>query len=198
MVGEQPAIQAVHAFIRIAHRHGAERIAVIAAGESEKPRARPHPLVQPVLRSHFHRHFHRHRTAIGKKHMVQIAGQHRRQPRGEPFRRRVGKAAEHHMRHRGKLLRHRRADMRMVVAVTRRPPGGDAIDQRAAIIEENPAPLGAHGLQRGRSALHLRVGGARDGSAWTLKWRNQTGKARLGDQCLAPQTPLRVLAFPAG
>ena len=73
------------------------------------------------------------------------------------FRRLVGEAAEHHMRHARELRLDGVRDMRVVVAVARGPPGRDAVDQLSAVFQRDSAAVCAGGFQRGCGALHLGV-----------------------------------------
>ena len=70
----------------------------------------------------------------------------------------VGQPAEHHMGHAPELVARGGEKCRVVVAVHRRPPARDAVDELAAVFEQNArAPRRAHGNRRGHG-FHLGVG----------------------------------------
>ena len=92
-----------------------------------------------------------------KKTRVRPRRGHRGQPLGQHERRLMRQSAEHHMRHRGELSLDGLADMRMVVPVAGAPPGRDAIDQLAAVGQDDPAALGPDHGQRRRRHLHLAI-----------------------------------------
>ena len=153
IVAEQP----VHSVVGIADRHRAQRVAVIGAAKADEPVAPFRAGVSPVLDRHLERDLDRDRARIAEEDVVEIRAQQTRQPPREPYRRLVHHAAEHHVRHRAQLHLHRCDDMGVVVAVARRPPRRDAVDQLAAVGEQDPRPSRADRLQRRRQTLHRRV-----------------------------------------
>ena len=72
-------------------------------------------------------------------------------------RRLVRQPPEHHVRHGLQLTLHRLADVGVVVAVAGRPPGRYAIDQLAAVGQDDAGPLGARDRQGIGLGLHLGV-----------------------------------------
>src|SRR5690606_270687 len=69
----------------------------------------------------------------------------------------VHEPAEHHVRHALELSLDGFADMRMVVAVARGPPGRRAVDEHAPVVEHDPRPPGTRGGERRGRRLHLRI-----------------------------------------
>ena len=78
LFGDRTLEQRVHALIRVADRHGGQRVAVIAALEGNEARPAASAVVDPVLHGDLHRDLDRNRTGFGKEHMAEIAGQQRR------------------------------------------------------------------------------------------------------------------------
>ena len=147
------------AAFRIGNRHGAGRIAVIAALESHDPVATRNATVAPILHRHFQRHLDRDRPGLAEKYAVEIAST---EQTGEPARQGqsllVHQPAKHHMRHARQLPFHGTADVRMIVAVTRRPPRRDAIDQFPSVGEHDATPPGRFDRKGKRRRFHLRIG----------------------------------------
>ena len=125
--------QAVHAFFRVAYRHGMPGVAVITRADGGETAAFALPYGVLVLQRHLHRHFHRHRAAVGIKHLVEGRRQQFQQQLREPHRRLVGEPAEHHMAHLRQLCGGRGVEARVVVAVQRRPPRRSAVHQPFAV-----------------------------------------------------------------
>ena len=148
----------VHRLFRVGDRHRAEGVAVIAVGEAEKPVFAGFPQVAPVLQGDLERDLDGDRSGIGEENARQPGGSHRRQPARQPQRRLVHQAAEHHVRHRLQLPRHALENMRVIVAVADAPPRRDAVDQLAAVGQNDPAAVRPHDGQRRRGDLHLAVG----------------------------------------
>jgi hypothetical protein len=69
----------------------------------------------------------------------------------------MDRAAEHHMRHGCELALNRGADVGMIVAVARRPPGRDAVDELTPVGQHDTAAPAGRNRQRRRYRLHLRV-----------------------------------------
>ena len=113
--------QAVHGVIRIADRHRAKGIAVVAIAEGEKTPPR-FAFCLPVLQGHLHGHFHRDRTGVGEEYALQRRRGHRHQLAAQRHRRRVGDTAKHHVRHLVNLRFHRGVQARVIVTVDCRPP----------------------------------------------------------------------------
>ncbi len=131
---------------------------MIAALEGDELGAAADAPVEPVLHRHLHGDLDRHRAGVREEHPIEIAGHQGREPSRQRQRRLVRQPAEHHMRHRCELPFDRLPDVGMVVAMTGRPPRGDAVDQRAAVGERDAAAVGAHDRQRRPRGLHLRIG----------------------------------------
>ena len=80
----------------------------------------------------------RDRSGIGEEHAVEIARQQRRETLRQRQGRLMHEPAEHDMRHHVELALHRGANMRMIVAVAGGPPRRDAVDQLAAVGQDDP------------------------------------------------------------
>ncbi len=93
-----------------------------------------------------------------KKTRLEIAGQKRGEARGEHERLFMHEPAQHDM---GKLCKPARdggADMRIVIAVDRGPPGGDAVDENTPVGERETHAFARHHRERRRRRLHLGIG----------------------------------------
>ena len=86
------------------------------------------------------------------------AGASSREPLGQPDRRLVREAAEHHVRHPPELLAHGRVERRVAVAVDRAPPRGHPVDQLAPVGQPQAHPLGRDDRQRGQRRGQRAVG----------------------------------------
>ncbi|CHM48099.1 Uncharacterised protein [Salmonella enterica subsp. enterica serovar Typhi] len=142
--------QAVHGVIRIAHRHRAERVAMITVAKRQKTLTR-FATSLPVLQRHLHGHFYRHRTRVGQKDTLQRFRRYRDQLTAQIHRRLMGYAAEHDMRHGVNLRFHRRVQLRVVITMNGRPPGGHPLNQAFARGENQLAAFGPlNGIYRQR------------------------------------------------
>ncbi len=112
----------MHAVDGIAHRHRAERVAVISAANRQQPIAIRLAARDPVLDRHLDRDLDGHRARIGEKHVLQRRGRQVDQPARQGHRRRVRQAAEHHVGHRLELVPRGPIQLGDVVAVYRAPP----------------------------------------------------------------------------
>ncbi len=138
--------QGMHAGYRVAYRHRVQRVAVIAVAQRNETRLRRQVPAAPVLDRHLQGDLDGHRTGIGEEHQVESVGGDVDQPLGQGDRRRMSDAAEHHVRHGVELLRYRRVQARVVVAVNHTPPRRHAIDQLAPVGEAQfHAAGGDHG-----------------------------------------------------
>src|ERR1700689_1864434 len=108
---------AMHASCAVAHRHRAERVAVIAVPETYKLVSLSLAAIQEKLYRHLERDLDCDRSGIGKEHMVEIARQQPRQARGQGRGLLMRQPRHHHMRHGFELALDGFANMRMVVAV---------------------------------------------------------------------------------
>src|SRR5690606_6960557 len=138
------AEQMVHPGDRVAHRHGAKGIAVVAAAQGQEAVLAGLPAGLPVLHGHFHRHLDAHRAGIAEKYLFEIAGCNIHQALHQPRGRFVGEAAKHHMGKVVELIPRRGVERRVVVTVDGRPPGRHAVDQPPSIRQVNVDALGAH------------------------------------------------------
>jgi len=158
-LGRQGGAEApVHALFRIADRHRPEGVAVVAAAKGEEAGAPRNPPVEPELKGHLQRDLDGHRPGIRKEHVVEVARQQGGEAGGQPLRRRVGEAAEHHVRHGLQLGGDGGPDVGMVVAMRRRPPRGDAVDELAPIRQHDARPVRPQSREGRGGGLHLRVG----------------------------------------
>ena len=127
--------QPVHPRDGIAHRHRAERVAVIGATQREQPLAARLSARVPVLHRELDRDLDRHRARVAQEDALEPGGSEREQPFAQGHRGLVGQAAEHHVRQPLELRAHRGLDVRMAVAVDRRPPRRHAVDELATVGE---------------------------------------------------------------
>ncbi len=153
-VGEQ----AVHPLLRVAHGHRAQRVAVIAAQERQEPAAPRLAAVDPVLQRHLHGDLHRDRAGLGEEDVVEVAGQQVRQPPRQAIGRLVREAAEHHVCDLADLRLQGRPDVRVAIAVAGGPPRGDAVNQGAAVLQDQATALRRSHRQGRRRGLHLAIG----------------------------------------
>jgi hypothetical protein len=107
VLGQRSAEHAVHSADRVAQRHRAERVAVIAAPDRQKPRALRPPERALVLQAHLDRHLDRHRSGVGEEHRSSPSGAISSRRSARRTRRLVREPAEHHVRHPLELLAHR-------------------------------------------------------------------------------------------
>ena len=152
------AQRGMHSGVGVAQRHRPHGVAVISIAKRKKACPSRNAAIEPVLHRHLHGDLDRNGAEVAEEDMVEGAGCQRRQSRRERFRRRMGEAAEHDVRHRLQLLLHGRLDVWVIVSVAGRPPRGDAVDQHAAIGQVDTGAFGAHRLERRCRRLHLRVG----------------------------------------
>ena len=149
--------QAVHRVLRIADRHRAEGIAVIAIAEGQETSTRL-AFRLPVLQGHFHRHLNRHRTGISEENALQRFRSHCHQLAAQGHRRGVSDPAEHDVRHLVDLRFHRRIKTRVIVAVDCRPPGGHTVNQLFAAGEGQLATVGGNHRVDRQGGSHRGVG----------------------------------------
>ncbi len=148
----------VHALLGVAHRHGREGVAMVAAAEGDKAGAAALTAVEPQLDGHLHGHLDGDRAGLGEEHPVQAGAQQGAKPARQLQRRPVHQAAEHHMRHDLQLRLDGLADVGVVVAVAGGPPRGHPVDQLAAVLQHDAAAIGPCDRQRIGLGLHLGVG----------------------------------------
>ncbi len=124
-------------------RHGAERVAVIAAVEGEKHAPPRLAAIGPILIGDLERHLHRGGAVVGEEDARKIAGQEAGERGGEIDRGLMREAREHHMGKQFGLPRERRVERRMGMAVGAGPPGRDEVEDLAALRVEQRGPLRA-------------------------------------------------------
>jgi len=148
----------VHAGNRVAHRHRAEGVAVVAAAQADEVLAGWLALRVPVLDGHLHGDLNRYRTGIGKEHRVQRLRCQFDQFFRQANRRFMRQAAEHNVRHGIDLCFQRCVYLRMVVAVDGAPPGRHTVDQLAAVGKLQAHATGRHHRVHRQLRIHRAVG----------------------------------------
>ncbi len=142
VLGQEALVELVHAAIRIAHAHGAEGVAVIAAPQGNEFGAGCAPGV-PVLLGHLEGHLHRHRAGIRQKHPVQPLWGDLHQLAAQLHCRGMGQAAKHHVGHPAELGSGGGVELRHLIAMDAGPPGAHAVHQLAPVAEGEGHPFGA-------------------------------------------------------
>ncbi len=135
LLGDRAGEDVVHPVDRVADRHAAERVAVVAAPDRQQP---PLP---GRLDGHLDRHLDRDAARVGQEDLL-VAG-HRGQPLGQQDRRLVGEPAEHHVGHPAELVGDRGVDLRHPVAVDGRPPRRHAVEDLTPVGQRQVDPVGA-------------------------------------------------------
>ena len=147
----------VHPAVGVAHRHRAERVAVVAAAPGQQ-RA---PLAVPVLQDQLDRDLDGDGAGVREEHVVEPGPV--REPLREPDRGLVREPAEHHVRHAAELVADRLVDDRVPVAVDRAPPGRHPVDQLAPVGERQPDALRGDDRQAAaRPRASARTGATRE------------------------------------
>jgi hypothetical protein len=131
----------VHAGNRVANRHGAEGIAVIAAAWSDEALFAGLAACLPVLQRHLHRDLDGNRARIGKEHRLQGFRRELDQQAGQFDGRSMRQPAEHDVSHVPELLFDGAIQHRVVVAMNGTPPGGHPVNQLAAIRQPDAHPV---------------------------------------------------------
>ena len=144
----------------VGHRERADRLPVVAAGESRVMRLARGALPLPVVEAHLQRDLGRRRAVGGIERVRQSRGRERRQSLGQLDDRAVGEAGEHHVLELGELRGQRRVDPRVGVAEQVDPPRSDRIEVAAPVVVVEPGPGRARDRDRRRLLvlLHLRAG----------------------------------------
>ena len=140
--GEHVGELVVHAVHRVAHRHGGEGVAVVAAPHGEQAMAVGPAPPQPVLDRHLDGDLHRDRAGVGEEHPGQAVGDDLDEAPGQVDGGRMGQTAEHHVRHLVELADDRGVQRRVVVAVDRRPPRRHAVDELPSVRQGQADPAG--------------------------------------------------------
>ena len=150
--------QAVHPADRVADRHRAERVAVVAAAHGQQPPALGVALRPLELQAQLDRDLDRDRAGVGKEHLLQPVGSDLHEALRQEHRRLVGEPAEHHMRHPPELLSGGGVERGMAIAVNRTPPRGHTVDQLTPIRQLQAHPLSRTHWQRRLHAGQRAVG----------------------------------------
>jgi hypothetical protein len=188
--------QAVHARDGIAHGHRAERVAVIGAAQREQTLAARLSARVPVLQGELDRDLDRHGARVAQEHALESRRREREQPLAQRDGGLVREAAEHHVRHALELRAHGGLDVRMAIAVDRRPPRRHAVDELAAVGEpQRRAPRALDRVQRRRARRRV---GMPDGAA-VARDQRMLGLAHpatvpLGLRAPRPSRPARRFA----
>ena len=124
-----------------ADRHRADRVAVIAMLHHQDAVARL-AAIGPEAERHLQRDLDAGRSAVREEDMRKRVGHHRDQCARQRLGRLVGPAGEDDLVELGRLLRDRRHDPRMAVAMRRHPPGRDRIDDAPAVGGDERGALG--------------------------------------------------------
>ena len=150
--------QRVHAGHGIADRHRAERVAVIGAAQREQALAARLPARLPVLERELDRDLDRDRARVAQEYALERARRERDEPLAQRDGGLVGETAEHHVREPLELRAHGGLDVRVAVAVDRRPPRRHAVDELAPVGEpEHRAARALHREQRLGDRRRVRV-----------------------------------------
>ena len=149
LLGEDLGEEVVHAGDGIAHRHGAEGVAVVARPDRQQPMTAKLAPGLVILEGHLDSHLHRHRARIAQEDVLEGGRGEGHQTLDQPDRRFVGQAPEHDMGHGRQLVPEGLIEDRVVVTVNGAPPRGHAIDEFPPVHElKAAAPGGAHRIDR--------------------------------------------------
>ncbi len=126
---QHPPPELMHAADRVAHGHRMECVAVIAPAPGHQPNLLRTPRRPPVLDRHLGGDLDGHGAGVREEHVAQRLRRHLHQPGGQPDRRLVGQAAEHHVAHLCRLGMQGGVQSGVRIAVDGGPPGGHSVDQ---------------------------------------------------------------------
>ena len=129
--GQRRCEQLVHAIDRVADRHRAEGVAVIAAAQREQARA---PRASG-LQAHLDRDLDGDRARVGEEDVLERIWRECDEAPCELDRRLVREAAEHDVSHAAQLRGRRSVEGRVAVAVDRAPPRRHGVDRLATVSE---------------------------------------------------------------
>src|SRR5690348_2209449 len=130
--------------------HSSSRVAMVGVLQRDESRLARFAEVSPELQGHFEGDFHSGRAVVGKKDVLERLGEDAPQAHGKLFGRVVRESGKDHVLELAGLFRDGFGDQRMRVAVEIHPPGGDSVDQLAAVARieiDALAALDAHGLR---------------------------------------------------
>ena len=125
----------VHAVDRVAHRHRAEGVAVVAAAQREQARLLGRPRACQYWSAILIATSTATEPESQKNTCSSPPGVSATSRSRQLDRRLVGQAAEHDVGHAPELVSTAAVQLRVVVAVDRAPPGRHAVDQLAAVLE---------------------------------------------------------------
>ncbi|MNV55841.1 hypothetical protein D3C71_1480910 [compost metagenome] len=122
--------------------------------------------VAEVVERHLQRHFHPGRAVVGIEHFGQrvapgLAGGDRQQALGQPYRRLMTEAGQHHLFQLGGLLGNGRTDARLRMAEQIGPPTAHRIQITMAVMVDQPRAFAAGDRQQGQGVGMLAHLGAR-------------------------------------
>ena len=143
----------VHAVERVADRHRAEGVAVIAAAQRQQAGASR----AGGLQAHLDRDLDGDRAGVGEEDVLERRRGQRNQPSRQLDRGLVGEAAEHDVRHAIQLCARGGVEHRVAVAVDRAPPRRHSVDQLAAVGQGEPHAARARDEQRRGGGRHRAV-----------------------------------------
>ena len=157
---QQGAEEARHEVLKLAHAHGPQGVAVVAAAQgAEAVTALLAPLVLG-LEGHLQGHLHGGAAIVREEGAGQAGGQAGPQA-GHQFQGRlVGEAGEHRMVQLADLALQGTHQARVAVPMEAGPPAGDAVQHPLTVGQQEVAALAAHHGHRriGLVDLHLREG----------------------------------------
>ena len=125
--------EVMHARHRVAERHRAERIPVVASAQCDKLLTARRALSGLVLNRHFDGDLDGHRARVAKKHHAEADRCNRQQAFRELDSRFVCQPPEHHVGRRGQLLHYRLVQDRMIVSMDCAPPRRHPVNEGCAI-----------------------------------------------------------------
>ena len=108
---------------------------MVAATHREQPRPPGQAARAIVLQRHLDRHLNRDTARVAEKDTLETGRREIHQPLREPHRTLVRETAKHHVGKPAELLRERRLDPGMAIAMDGRPPRGHTVDHLAAVVQ---------------------------------------------------------------
>ena len=144
--------------VRVADRHRAEGVAVVAALEGDEGPTLVLTATHPELPGDLQRHLHRGRAVVGEEHPRQVAGRAPNEFLGQADGGFVGRPREQDVVEAFRLVGQGLHDAGVSVPVQGRPPGRDAVDQDPPVRQGQGRALGARDRQGVLFGLVLGVG----------------------------------------